>query len=194
VLSEITLVSSPTGNNAPGYTFNSTKAGEIAYAGGCSSATNPCSGWYESHHLQPADGWSVPLPARSRCDRCRRESEQTLGVTGFIVDTHAPELTISCRYHSRSNRFRRPMLISERHSHGPRPAPIILSSPATTEFPRWHDHDNVDSDRLARTHNFRNQRVTVADTTPPVIGGMPLPDVTQWQMAGSQPSRSPRLP
>ena len=38
-LTEVTVVSSPTSDSTPNYTFNSTEAGSISYAGSCISTT-----------------------------------------------------------------------------------------------------------------------------------------------------------
>ncbi len=93
ILAEVTAVPTPTNDNTPDYTFNSTEAGTITYAGDCNSTVTSATvgdnlitfniladGTYSNCTITVTDAAGNPSIA--------------LPITSFTVDTIAPSITI----------------------------------------------------------------------------------------------------
>jgi hypothetical protein len=89
VLAEVTPVPTPGSDNTPNYTFSSTKAGTITYAGDCSSTTTVATTGNNTVTFNTlADG------THSNCTIKVTDSfgnqSNVLSVTPFVIDTQAP--------------------------------------------------------------------------------------------------------
>lgn len=92
-LAQVTPVPALTNDSTPNYTFSSTEAGSLVYAGGCTSATtNAVSGNNPVTFFVLADGTYASCTIRST-DAAGNQSN-TLAVSSFDVDTVAPVITI----------------------------------------------------------------------------------------------------
>ena len=94
MLTEITVVSTPTKDNTPSYTFKSSKAGTIYYGGSCSSSTTSATADNNTIVFSPLlDG------TYSNCSLYVTSSTgvkgNTLSVTPFTVDTTAPTANVT---------------------------------------------------------------------------------------------------
>ena len=92
ILSQVTVVSTPTNDNTSSYTFSSTEAGTITYGGSCSSSTTSATtdnntvtfnaladGTYNNCTITVTDSAS--------------NASSTLDVNTFVVDTTSPILS-----------------------------------------------------------------------------------------------------
>jgi hypothetical protein len=91
-LAEVTVVTTPTNDNTPNYTFSSTEAGTITYGGSCSSATTSATSGNNTITLSTlADGTYTTCTIRVT-DSVSNIST-ALTITTFRVDTTAPTLS-----------------------------------------------------------------------------------------------------
>jgi|GEM_PF-4779577 len=92
VLAQVTAITTPTNDNTPTYTFSSTEAGSITYAGGCTSATVAAVvGNNAITYNALADGTYAACTIRVT-DAAGNPS-LVLAVPSFRVDTVAPTVT-----------------------------------------------------------------------------------------------------
>lgn len=91
-LSEVTPVTSPTKNQTPSYTFNTTEAGTISYSGGCSSATTSATANHNTVTFTTlAQGTYSNCKIRVT-DAAGNQSSQ-LSVSSFTIDITPPSLS-----------------------------------------------------------------------------------------------------
>lgn len=94
VVTEVTPVSTPTNDADPDYTFSSTEAGTIGYAGGCNSATTVATaGDNTIELLSLSDGTYVGCTVTVTDAAGNTSSALTL--TSFTIDTTAPAVAIT---------------------------------------------------------------------------------------------------
>ena len=91
VIVEVTVVTTPTNDSTPNYTFSSTKAGTISYGGSCSSLTTSAASGSNTITLT-----SLSDATYSDCTIIVTDSEgnasNTLAITSFSVDATTPYL------------------------------------------------------------------------------------------------------
>lgn len=91
-ISQVTPVPSPTNDNTPNYTFNSTEAGTITYGGDCSSATTAASAGNNTITFN-----ALANGVHSNCTITVTDAANNisniLNVNSFTVDTVAPTVT-----------------------------------------------------------------------------------------------------
>ena len=88
VISEVTVVTTPTDDNTPNYTFSSTEAGTITYGGSCSSSTTSAvSGNNTITLVSLSDGTFSDCTIKVT-DSAGNVSN-SLTITSFTVDTTA---------------------------------------------------------------------------------------------------------
>ena len=90
-LSQVTAVSTPTGDNTPDYTFNSNEAGAITYGGACSSSDNSSSVGHNTVTFNELADGTYDNCTITVTDSLGHTSS-ALGVSAFTVDTTAPTL------------------------------------------------------------------------------------------------------
>ena len=96
-LTEVTAVSNPTNLATPSYTFNTTEAGTITYAGDCSSSTASATLESNTIILANSSGGTLSVGTHSNCtikvtDAAGNQS-LALSVASFVVDTIPPTTT-----------------------------------------------------------------------------------------------------
>jgi len=93
IISEVTLVSTPTTNNTPSYTFNSDEAGTIVYSGSCTSLdTVAAAGNNTVTFEQLSDGTYSDCTLYVSDDILNNSN--ILNINEFTIDTTAPSLAI----------------------------------------------------------------------------------------------------
>ena len=90
-LEEETLVATPTNDPTPDYTFSSTEAGAITYSGSCLSSTENATEENNTITFNELDDGTYDDCTITVTDNTGNVSN-TLSVSGFIVDTTAPEI------------------------------------------------------------------------------------------------------
>ncbi len=97
-LAEVTAVTSPTNDQTPNYSFSSTQAGTITYAGSCTSDNSSAAASDNNTiTLRESDNSTLDEGTYSNCTITVTDNASnaavTLNISSFIIDTTAPTVT-----------------------------------------------------------------------------------------------------
>ena len=92
-ITEVTAVTTPTGDTTPSYTFSSNEAGDITYGGSCTStADTSANASNNTITFNTLSGGTYSDCTITVTDSANNASD-ALSVSSFIVDTTAPSLS-----------------------------------------------------------------------------------------------------
>ena len=103
IVTEITVVPTPSNNTTPGYTFDSTEAGNITYGGGCTSPTAVAVA-FPAHNTVTFNALAQnTYNCTINITDASGNISGTLPMSTFVIDTTAPDVTLSSTALSNTN-------------------------------------------------------------------------------------------
>ena len=95
VIAQVTPVTTPTNDNTPNYTFSSTEAGTIGYAGGCTSATTLAASGSNTITFNTLTDGTYSACTIQVTDIDGLNPSNILTLSPFTIDTAAPTIVLS---------------------------------------------------------------------------------------------------